>query len=161
VFLKTRNVTDNELTVSAITTEKHFVLTSDGKPTDHVSSYTLGQTLEVSSPRVDAVASLGRDVTGLIQQGVMLESHAPAYYYTKLADLKIAMLGDATRDATTRAQQIAQNSGARLGSLSEARMGVLQINPVHSSETSGEGNNDTTSVEKDVIAVITTRFDVR
>jgi hypothetical protein len=39
-------------------------------------------------------------------------------------------------------------------------MGVLQINPAGSSETSSEGNNDIKSTEKDMIAVVTCSFAV-
>jgi hypothetical protein len=37
-------------------------------------------------------------------------------------------------------------------------MGVMQINPAGSSRVSSEGNNDTSSLEKDVIAVVTAVF---
>jgi hypothetical protein len=37
-------------------------------------------------------------------------------------------------------------------------MGVMQINPADSTETSSEGNNDTSSLDKDVIAVVTSNF---
>ena len=88
----------------------------------------------------------------------MIESAAPSYIYTKLADLKIAMLADATKDATTRAQQIAGNSGSKLGPILDARMGVMQINPAHSYETSDSGRNDTSSFEKEITAVVSARF---
>ena len=88
----------------------------------------------------------------------MLESEPPRYLYTKLADLKIEMLAEATRDATARARQIADNSGAKLGAIREARMGVMQINPVHSTAVSDSGNNDTSSLQKEITAVVTARF---
>jgi hypothetical protein len=93
------------------------------------------------------VAAASRKITELIQEGVVVESSAPTYIYTKLADLKIEMLAEATKDATARARQIAENSGARLGAIREARMGVMQINPVHSTAVSDSGNNDTSSLE--------------
>jgi hypothetical protein len=40
-------------------------------------------------------------------------------------------------------------------------MGVVQINPLYSSSTSWEGNNDTTAVEKTIIATVTTTFAMR
>ena len=33
-------------------------------------------------------------------------------------------------------------------------MGVIQINPADSTDVSGEGNNDTSSLEKDIISVV-------
>lgn len=160
-WLKAQGVKDEEMKLSSITTTKHFAETEKGQKTDRITGYELTQDLEVTSPRVKDVEGVSRNITGLIKDGVELESLQPQFLYTKLADLKIAMLADATKDATVRAQQIAQNSNGRLGSLEEARMGVMQINPVHSSETTGEGNNDTTSREKDVIAVVSAKFEIR
>jgi hypothetical protein len=40
-------------------------------------------------------------------------------------------------------------------------MGVMQINPKGSSATSAEGNNDTTSFEKEITAVVTARFELQ
>jgi uncharacterized protein len=37
-------------------------------------------------------------------------------------------------------------------------MGIFQITPLNSSETSGEGMNDTSSVEKTITAVVTASF---
>ena len=68
------------------------------------------------------------------------------------------MLAEATKDATTRAQQIAGNSGSKLGSILDARMGVMQINPAHAYEASGGGQNDTSSFEKEITAVVSARF---
>ena len=70
------------------------------------------------------------------------------------------MLADATKDATARAQQIAANSGASLGPIRDARMGVMQINPVHSNAVSDSGNNDTTSYEKEITAIVSARFEL-
>ena len=47
---------------------------------------------------------------------------------------------------------------AHLGALRSAHMGVMQINPADSTETSSEGNNDTSAIDKDVIAVVTSNF---
>jgi len=89
-----------------------------------------------------------------------VHSEAPLYIYTKLAELKIQMLAEASKDAHTRAEQIAAQAKSRLTSLLTARMGVMQINPANSTEVSAEGNNDKTSLEKDVLAVVTAAFGV-
>jgi len=40
-------------------------------------------------------------------------------------------------------------------------MGVINVNPANSSTTSWEGNNDTTSLEKDIITIIHAKFALR
>ena len=126
-----------------------------------MSSYQLTQPVEVTSSDVDRVADTGRSITDLIRDGVQLESGPPRFLYTHMADLKIAMLAEATKDATARAQQIAGNSNAQLGAIIDAKMGVMQINAIHANDVSGAGVNDETSLEKEISAVVTARFGLR
>jgi uncharacterized protein len=58
-------------------------------------------------------------------------------------------------------EQLAANTGAHLGKLITARMGVMQVNPKFSTEVSGEGNNDKSALEKDAMAVVSASFEVR
>jgi hypothetical protein len=39
-------------------------------------------------------------------------------------------------------------------------MGIININPVNSTATSVEGNNDKSSFEKDIITVVRAQFEV-
>jgi hypothetical protein len=160
-YLKAQRIDDGAIELSAVQTKKNFARDNEGHPTDKITSYDLVETVRITSNNVDLIANVARTVTGLIQQGVNIESEPPQYFYTKLADLKISMLAAATKDATARAEQIAQNSGATLGTIHDADMGVLQINPVHSSDISGYGNNDTSSLKKDIIAVVHAKFDLK
>jgi uncharacterized protein len=157
-FLKTQGVDHSEITVQSISTSKHMQKNEKGVDTDKISSYELTQIIEVTSGRVREVASVERTITRLIKEGILLDSHRPLYFYTKLADLKVAMLAEATKDAAARAQQIASNSGATLGTVREARMGVMQINAQHSDEASASGVNDTGSFVKEITAVVSARF---
>lgn len=83
------------------------------------------------------------------------------YIYTKLADIKVQMAAEAAKDARIRAEQVVKQSGSSLGPLLNARLGVMQINPALSTDVSGEGNNDQTSLDKDVISVVSSTFEVQ
>jgi hypothetical protein len=126
-----------------------------------VAAYVAQQDVEVESTDIPKVEQISREVTQLLDRGVYVQSTPPLYIYTKLAPLKIAMLADASKDARLRAEQVAINTQSTLGKLITARMGVLQINEKFSTEVSAEGNNDKTSLEKDVLAVVTASFEVR
>jgi uncharacterized protein len=160
-YLADKGVPETQIQRSAIWSRKNFARDERGNPTDRVSSYDLYETIEITSTDIDRVAAVASNVTALLKEGVMLESERPAYLYTKLADLKVEMLAEATKDATARAQQIASNSGARLGAIREARMGVMQINPAHSTAVSDYGNSDTSSLEKEITAVVSARFELK
>lgn len=83
------------------------------------------------------------------------------YLYTRLAALRVEMLAEATQDARRRAEVMAHSVGSAIGPIRAARMGVFQITPRHSTEVSGEGIYDTTSVEKNITAVVSVTFALR
>lgn len=160
-YLRAQGIADRDLHLSSIWTGKNLARDDKGNMTDKVTSYEIIQSIEVRSTDVTRVSDVARTVTGLLKEGVMVESQSPSYLYTKLADLKVEMLAEATKDATARARQIASNSGSSLGTIRDARMGVMQINAANSTDVSGMGNNDTTSLEKEITAVVSAHFELQ
>ena len=122
--------------------------------------FRLSQSVEIRSPDVPGVTQLSRDSSALIERGVAFTTSPPEYIYTKAGEAKVEMLAEATKDARARADQIASPGGRRVHQLRSARMGVFQITPVHfhSLQTSWEGMNDTSSLEKTITAVVTATF---
>jgi hypothetical protein len=158
-YLKDKGIKPTEIVVDSITTKALHPHGKEGQELEEVTTgYTMSQEVRVRSADVDKVTEVSRAATELINQGIMIDSGAPEYHYTRLGELKIQMLHEAAKDTRVRAEQIAHATGAKLGPLRSARMGVMQINPADSTETSSEGNNDTSSLDKDVIAVVTSNF---
>ena len=116
----------------------------------------------VRSTDVPRVEKASREITSLLEQGITVDSSSPSYYYTKLGDLKVEMLAAAAKDARTRAKNILESAGdAKVGKLVVADMGIININPANVTRTSEEGNNDTTSLEKDIITIVHAEFEVK
>jgi hypothetical protein len=158
-YLQKKGVKPAEIVISSVTNKPLLAHDKEGRVLEEtVVGYAVTQHIQVRSGDVERVTDLSRLSTELIDQGIPLESAAPEYHYTKLGELKIQMLHEAAKDTRVRAEQIANATGAKLGSLRSARMGVMQINPADSTETSSEGNNDTSAIDKDVIAVVTSSF---
>jgi hypothetical protein len=123
--------------------------------------YRLIQTLEVQSANPDIVKQLDNDCSQLVEQGVVFASSGIQYHYTKAAEAKIEMLAEATKDAYARAEQIAKQGGRQIESLRSAKMGVFQITPQFENGVSWEGQNDTSSFEKTLTAVVSATFSIR
>jgi len=122
--------------------------------------YQLSQGVRISSKEVDKIEMISREVSELINQGVELYSDQPSYFYTKLADLKIKMLANATADARNRAEKIAQNAHASLGKLRDASMGIFQITGQNSNEEfSGGGTFNTSSKAKTASITVHLEFE--
>jgi uncharacterized protein len=118
--------------------------------------YRLTQSVRVESPDVDRLAQL--DTTPLVERGVVFTTEPPLFLYTKVAEEKIEMLAEATKDARARAEQIAVQGGRTVAGLHDAEMGVFQITPLHDTGTSSEGESDTSSPDKTITAVVTATF---
>lgn len=159
-YLLSKGVTEEQITISSISSSTLHEKDAEGNESARISGYSLRQELQVRSNDVDKVEKIAREATELINQGILLESSAPEYYYTKLADLKIEMLAEAAKDAKVRAQQIASSTGSSIGSVRSARMGVLQITAADSNEVSDSGMSDTSSLNKDITAVVNVSFAV-
>jgi hypothetical protein len=159
-YLLSKGIAENQITISAISSSTLTGKDSDGNDTGAITGYSLRQEIEVRSTEVEKIAKIAREATELINQGILLESMSPEYHYTKLGDLKIEMLGEAAKDAQVRAKQIASSTGSSIGNVRSARMGVMQITPADSNEVSDSGMNDTSSLEKDITAVVNVSFAV-
>jgi len=159
-YLLDKGIPEDQMTVSSISTLTLKRRDSDGNETSEITGYSLSQQIEVRSNDVQKIAQVARESTELINQGILIESKTPQYYYTQIGDLKIEMLGEAAKDAKERAAKIASSTGNSIGSVRSARMGVLQITAADSTDVSDYGVYDTSTIEKDMTAVVNVSFAV-
>ena len=159
-YLIGKGIAENQIQISSISTTTLKKQDANGAETSEITGYSLRQQLEVRSNDVDRIAQIAREATELINQGILVESNPPQYLYTQLGDLKIEMLGEAAKDAKIRAEKIAASTGNTIGTVRSARMGVLQITAADSTEVSDAGISDTSSIDKDMTAVINIGFAV-
>ena len=159
-YLAARGLSEKDIAFSSITTTPVFATLPTGQSTNRIESYKLNQSVDVRSLDMAQIDDLSRNATSLINEGVEFQSSAPRYYYTKIADLKLDVLALAAQDAKLRADKIATNTGARAGRLTSASQGVFQITPLYSTEVSDSGVSDTSSIDKEITAVVICRFQI-
>lgn len=151
-YLKSQGIATDEVVFDAADIQKEFATEYDENGNvrgSYFTGYNLTQSLKVQSKNVDLVEKTSREVSQLIDAGIELNSFSPEYYYTKLAELKLKMIEQATKDAHERAEKIAENGGGSLGKLKKATMGVFQITAENSSEDYEWGGSfNTTSKRK-------------
>jgi hypothetical protein len=157
-YLTSKGVKDEELIISQVETKVLYKKNEKGHDTNEIEGYLLSQGIEVKSYDVKKIDNVSRQSTELIMQGIEFISQAPEYFYTKLAELKVEMLAKATEDAKQRAISMANSTGNKIGAIRSAKMGVFQITPVTSTDVSWYGENDTSSFEKKVMAVVSASF---
>ncbi|HBG70946.1 MAG: hypothetical protein A2W93_03410 [Bacteroidetes bacterium GWF2_43_63] len=163
-FLKELNVPENEILFSAVQINREYETTydNDGNSKSTFTGYQLTQNVKIESKNIKLIEKVSRDVSGLIDDGVEFYSESPMFYYTKLSDLKLQLIEEATKDARLRADKIAENSGGSIKRLLEGDMGVFQITARNSNEDySWGGAFNTTSQEKTASITVHLVFEVR
>ncbi len=169
-YLKNKGIAEEDLIFSSISISENHALNEYGGYTNEIEDYTLAQTVTISSTEIDKVTEISRNATELLNEGIQFESYAPEYHYTKLEDLKASMLADATKDATKRAELIAENAGSKLGSLTHAKVSSIKITPLYSVPNdyyddynygySNYVDNDSVSLEKEVTVSVYCTFEI-
>ena len=161
-YLVKKGVKSNELEISSIDIEKEFqtMYESNGTSYSQFVGYKLTQRIRVESGNVDLVEKVSREISELIDQGIEIVTESPLYYYTKLSELKVEMIAQATADAKLRAEKIAHKSDAELGSLKNATMCVFQIIGQNTDEDYESGGSFNTS-SKNKTATITVRLEYK
>ena len=160
-YLVSKGLKEEEIIFSAIEIDKEFddIYDESGNRVKSVfTGYRLNQNVQVESKDVDKVENISRQVSELINSGVEFDSDQPEYYYTKLTQLKIEMIAEATKDANARAKKIAENAGSSIGKLKNADMGVFQIVAQNSSEEYSWGGSFNTASKRKT-ATITVKLD--
>ncbi|MCL5071170.1 MAG: SIMPL domain-containing protein [Actinobacteria bacterium] len=123
--------------------------------------YILRQNVEIQSNEIQKITSMAKNTQMLIDQGVIYSTNSLEYYYTKLPELRITLLKDAVSDAKMRAQKIAESTGLQVGSIKSANAGVVQVLQVNSTDISDYGAYDTSTIEKEVMVIVTAIFNLK
>ena len=93
--------------------------------------YIIEETMEVRSTNVDLVQKVSRMTSDLLNAGVALSSkedfNALRFIFTKLNDIKPAMLSEATKNARKAAEEFTKESGTSLGKMRQATQGLFSI----------------------------------
>lgn len=151
-YLIENGISESELMFSSVSISKKWVTDYNAEGNyagEHFDGYDLHQSVTVTSTDMDKVDAVSRDITKLIESNIEFESYSPEYYYTKLDELKLDLIKQATDNARARAEIIANGSNAATERLLSANLGVFQITPQNSdSEYSYGGSFDTTSRHK-------------
>jgi hypothetical protein len=159
-FLRSSGIADSSITMKPLETEGIYRTAENGVTTTELLGYKVTQSVEVRSADVAGITRLSQRANDLIAQGVPLGTSSVEYLYTHLEQVRGELLADATRDAKRRAEAIAQAAGAKVGGVRGARMGVFQVTPRNSTEVADYGMNDTSSLDKDITAVVRITFAV-
>ncbi len=92
------------------------------------SVYTVRQRMTLRSTDIARAQRAVRQQFDLVRRGVLLEEGSGmAYTFTKLNDIKPAMVAEATKDARRSAEQFAKDSSTGVGGIKQATQGYFEV----------------------------------
>lgn len=94
--------------------------------------YIINLTLIARSTDPERIRRASQAMSELVDAGVVLQSGpygGPSYAFTKLNDLKPAMVAEATASARQAAEEFAKQSKSKVGGLRRGSQGVFEILP--------------------------------
>lgn len=158
-FFNEHKISQDQLIISPIAMDQMTKYGAGG--VDLGRQYNLRQTIELQSADVQGITKLVDETKSIIDQGVIFSTQSLEYYYSKLPQLRVELLGEAVKDARQRAGNIAESGGRTVGGLKSASVGVVQVLPVNSIEVSDYGSYDTSKIDKEVMVTVRAVFTVK
>lgn len=143
-FLARNQIDTTEITLQQFTVSDALTNQYAGAPI--ATRFVIRQTVVVRSTQPVRIAAASQRVGDLVSAGVVLSSGGeygpggPTYAFTKLNDLKPAMIAEATARAREAAEQFARDARSDLGGIRRANQGIFEILPRDQAPGIFEGN---------------------
>ena len=152
---------NEDISFDSINNYENYGRLPNGTMSNNVESYTVYQSVTVKSNDIEKITKVSKIVDELVNQNINLNAESVRYFVSNLDDIKIKMVGEATKNAKQRAESMVSGTNGKIGTMNSAKMGVFQIVPVNSTDVSDYGINDTSSIEKKVVATVNATFNVK
>ena len=119
-FLKSKGFEDSEISVAPVNIYQDTYR-------EALFRYNSNNQLSVYTNKVDAVKAASKDTLLLVKEGVTMNGNSVEFQFSDINSIKPEMLAESVKNARDTARQIAEESGASLGSISRANQGVFDI----------------------------------
>jgi uncharacterized protein len=151
--------------IDALATELQNLQVSDSNTNQYQRGTTgprfvIRQTVMVCLNKPEVVRASSQQVSELVSAGVVRSQGGeygiggPTFVFTRLNDLKPAMIAETTANARAAADQFAPDSGSGLGAIRQANQGVFVILP----RDQAPGVNESGQLQKTVRVVSTVQY---
>ncbi|PCK00347.1 MAG: hypothetical protein COA45_00770 [Zetaproteobacteria bacterium] len=115
-------------------------------------NHQLTGSIHIETNKIEKISEARAAISKLITKGINIQSEDPQYRFTKLNEIKPAMLKEATKNARLAANEFAQNAGVTVGGIRNAHQGSFYV------RDAGQDYGDTAKIDKDVRVVTTITF---
>ena len=161
-YLKEKGISEKDIELQLPNGYDIYKTYPNGYSSQEIIAYKYTQPMKIKSNNVEIIKEISTDSQALLEKGININSYSdPEYQYSKLADIKVQLLEEATKDAKARANSMLKANNNRVGQIKQVRMGVFQITAPDSNSVSDEGINDSSTIEKKITAVANVTFSIK
>jgi hypothetical protein len=132
----------------------------DGGISGHFFQQSVAFTLRDTS-RFAEIEAIVYDMSELIATGITIMNSSIEYYISRLPEVKLEIIAEATKDARERALTVASTTNTRLGKLLNGRVGIFQITEPFSVEVQSMGIHSTHTRRKQISVTMTGVFELK
>jgi len=161
-FLEQQGISSDTRLASAEAVEPHMetVESPEGRYREVQKGFVGTQDVVVRSQDLAKIAGASKAVLEFKAGGRPVVYSSPLYLVSDLEAVKMSLIGDATRNAQTRAEEFARNGGVKVGTMSSASQGSFYI---LAAGANGEANDyggvyDKSTVDKLARVVVTIEY---
>ena len=126
--------------------------------------YDASMTVFVKTEDLQKVQEARDKIIDYQAQGHALDVGEVRFMVGNLSDIKLALIGEATKDAKIRADEFAKNGNAQVGTMRSASQGTFDILAADGDTDSGDGGGgsySTSTVHKKVRVVVTIVYNTK
>lgn len=156
-YLARQGFTDIETPAPSVNPD--YTYPQNGAPIH--TGYTVARQIVVRSADIEKISALAGNIAPLTGPSYNVTTYGLELTYSKLPDMRVALLADAIKDAKARAESIASETGRSVGALRAATGGVVQVLPQGGVDISDYGSYDTQSLHKDIMITVRANFSLR
>lgn len=140
-FLKGFGFADNEIATTSVAVNQ-WVDNNPNLPPERRNNVTIRQRLQLRTDKVMNARRAHAAQGELVRRGIVLEEGGSAmvYSFTRLNDVKPAMIAAATKNARAGAEQFAKDSGSDVAGIRSASQGYFSIT-ARDGEEAGSGRD--------------------
>ena len=118
--IKAEGFEDSEIKLENIVSEPVYYFNDRGNQTTRILSYNATQMIVITTDKVDKLDPLALKLS----ENIELAVSEPQYFVTNIEKLKIDLLGEATKNARLRANELLKNNGRSIGGVKTVNQGV-------------------------------------
>lgn len=159
-FLIGQGIKPENLELKPIYVEENIEAYIDdlGKDRSRKNGFKARRDLYISTNDLETLSKTFANIQDLKAKNMAISFDSPSYYLENVEEIKRGLIAQATKDAQARAEEFANTSNVKVGTLKAASQQDFSIRPAKPDSQHAQTGDDTSAIEKKVRLVISAQY---